>query len=107
MKKTKFKKTTKTALPSKEEILAFIRESSTQVGKRDIARAFGLTGDAKIGLKALLKDLAVDGDPDGATDGQDIADLAEQRRIGNQPAALAPRLPGGHHAAFADLCPGV
>ncbi len=58
MKKTKSNKPTKTPLPSKEDVLAFIRESGTQVGKREIARAFNLKGDAKIGLKAMLKDLA-------------------------------------------------
>ena len=49
-------------LPSKEEILAFIRDSKTQVGKREIAHAFNIRGPAKIALKALLKDLNNDGD---------------------------------------------
>jgi len=49
-------------LPSRDEILKFIRESDQQVGKRDIARAFGLRGPQKIALKALLKDLVADGD---------------------------------------------
>jgi ribonuclease R len=44
-------------LPDEAEILEFITTSPGVVGKRDIARAFGLTGNAKIGLKALLKDL--------------------------------------------------
>jgi len=59
---TKKKKTITTELPSKDEILAFIRDSKTQVGKREIARAFNIKGAAKIGLKALLKTLTHDGD---------------------------------------------
>ena len=54
-------KSKNTPFPSKDEILAFIRDSKTQVGKRDIAHAFGIRGDAKIALKAILKDLAIDG----------------------------------------------
>ena len=48
------------ALPSKETVLAFIASRSGQVGKREIARAFGLkTGD--VALKALLRELDADG----------------------------------------------
>ncbi len=61
--KPPFKKTNNNmTLPSKDEILAFIRDSKTQVGKREIARAFNLHGAQKIGLKALLKTLAIDDD---------------------------------------------
>lgn len=42
-------------------MLDFINESSGAVGKREIARAFGLRGPAKIQLKKLLKDLEHDG----------------------------------------------
>ena len=48
-------------LPSKEEILAFIAENPGQAGKREIARAFGISGGARIGLKRLLKELTEDG----------------------------------------------
>jgi ribonuclease R len=48
-------------IPGEAEILAFIRTSPSKVGKRDIARAFGLKGSDKIGLKALLKSLERDG----------------------------------------------
>ena len=47
--------------PSKEDILRFIAESETPVGKREIGRAFGLHGADKIALKTLLKDMANDG----------------------------------------------
>ena len=60
------------SLPSKEEILAFIRDSKTQVGKREIARAFNIKGPAKIALKALLKTLHNDGD----------VERGEGRRVG-------------------------
>ena len=61
MKKPEKKNIKKTPLPSKEQILAFIRESATQVGKREIARAFNIRGEDKIGLKALLRELSVEG----------------------------------------------
>jgi len=48
-------------LPTREEVLAFIADSPGKVGKREIARAFGIRGGDKIGLKALLKDMAEDG----------------------------------------------
>jgi ribonuclease R len=41
--------------------MAFIGESDTPAGKREIARAFGLKGQEKIALKALLKDMADEG----------------------------------------------
>ncbi|WP_425339172.1 ribonuclease R [Azorhizobium doebereinerae] len=48
-------------LPSKEEIIAFIAAQTGKVGKREIARAFGLGSGQKIELKALLRDLAEEG----------------------------------------------
>ncbi len=47
--------------PTKEQIAAFIRESPVPVGKKEIARAFQMTGDQRIGLKALLKELEAEG----------------------------------------------
>ncbi len=49
------------ALPSREELIAFIGGAATRVTKRDIARAFGVRGDAKAELKLLVKDLQADG----------------------------------------------
>ncbi|MCB1462474.1 MAG: ribonuclease R [Nitratireductor sp.] len=51
----------RSSLPGREEVLAFIAENPGQAGKREIARAFGIKGNDKIALKALLKDLAEDG----------------------------------------------
>jgi ribonuclease R len=48
-------------LPSREQILAFIQSSSEPAGKREIAREFGLRGNEKIALKALLKDMTDEG----------------------------------------------
>ena len=48
-------------LPSKEEILAFIAENPGKAGKREIARAFNISGGARIGLKRILKELTEDG----------------------------------------------
>ncbi|WP_159866746.1 ribonuclease R [Novosphingobium sp. 9U] len=52
-------------LPSRQQILDFIQESSEPAGKREISRAFGLQGQEKIQLKALLKDMAEEGLIDG------------------------------------------
>ena len=48
-------------LPSPAAILKFVADSPTAVGKREIAKAFGLHGADKIALKALLRDMANDG----------------------------------------------
>lgn len=48
-------------LPSRDQILHFIAGSDQPAGKREIARAFGLKGNEKIRLKALLKDMADEG----------------------------------------------
>src|SRR3546814_15246583 len=47
--------------PSKDDILRFIAESPTPVGKREVGRAFALHGADKIALKSLLKDMVNDG----------------------------------------------
>ena len=52
-------------MPSREQVLEFIQSSEKPAGKREIARAFGLKGQEKIGLKALLKDMAEEGLIDG------------------------------------------
>jgi hypothetical protein len=39
-------------IPSKDEILAWIADHPTLTSKRDIARAFGIKGSDRIGLKA-------------------------------------------------------
>lgn len=48
-------------MPTREAVMAFIAESDTPAGKREIAKAFGLKGQEKILLKALLKDMADEG----------------------------------------------
>src|SRR3982751_5082860 len=52
-------------LPSRKQILDFIASSDQPAGKREIARAFGLSGQDKIELKRLLKDMADEGLIDG------------------------------------------
>jgi len=52
-------------LPSRQQILDFIEQSPEPAGKREIARAFGLKGQEKIQLKALLRDMADEGLIDG------------------------------------------
>jgi ribonuclease R len=52
---------TKPALPSREALLEFIAEHSGKAGKRDIARAFDVSGGDKIALKRMLRELADEG----------------------------------------------
>ena len=50
-----------TRIPSKLEILEWIAENPTQTAKREIAKAFGIKGAARIDLKRLLRELEDDG----------------------------------------------
>ncbi len=47
--------------PSREAIAAFIRDNPQKATKRDIARAFGLKGDARVALKHVLRELEEEG----------------------------------------------
>lgn len=53
-------------MPTPQQVLDFIQSSSIPAGKREIAKAFGLKGQEKIKLKALLKDMAEEGLIDGS-----------------------------------------
>jgi ribonuclease R len=48
-------------LPTRKQILDFIASSDQPAGKREIARAFGISGQDKIDLKRLLNDMADEG----------------------------------------------
>ncbi len=48
-------------LPTKQEILDWITENPTLTAKRDIAKAFGIKGAARINLKRMLRELADEG----------------------------------------------
>jgi ribonuclease R len=50
------------SLPSKAELLAFIRERPGKVGTREIARAFGLKNALRAELKRALRELADQGE---------------------------------------------
>ncbi len=52
-------------MPTAQQVLDFIQSSDIPAGKREIAKAFGLKGQEKIKLKALLKDMAEEGLIDG------------------------------------------
>jgi ribonuclease R len=66
-------------VPTRDELLAFIRDSETPVGKREIARAYGLKGDQRIELKELLRDLRDTGEiaPDRAKTFRDPGSLSD------------------------------
>jgi ribonuclease R len=48
-------------LPGRDEILEFIKTSPTKVGKREIARAFGVRGPDRMEFNRLLASMAEDG----------------------------------------------
>jgi len=48
-------------LPSKEQILEWVRDNPRTTSKRDIAKAFGIKGQARIELKQILKELRGEG----------------------------------------------
>lgn len=48
-------------LPTREEILKFIEENPDRAGKRELAKAFNIKGDARVYLKDLLRELADEG----------------------------------------------
>ncbi len=48
-------------LPTREAILAFVRAAQEKVGKREIARAFGIKGGDRIALKTLLAEMSDEG----------------------------------------------
>ena len=52
-------------MPSRQQVLDFLARSTDEAGKREIAREFGLKGQEKIQLKALLKDMIDEGLIDG------------------------------------------
>jgi ribonuclease R len=56
-----FKKPKKSAAPSGEELIAFIKDRGGRVSKRDIARAFRLDSVGKAELRAALRQLSNEG----------------------------------------------
>ncbi|TYB89220.1 ribonuclease R [Oceaniovalibus sp. ACAM 378] len=67
-----------TRIPSKSEILQWIADNPGQTAKRDISRAFGLKGAAKVDLKRLLKELETEGR------------LEKRRKVFRDPDTLPP-----------------
>ena len=65
--------------PTRQEITDFVREATGKLSKREIARAFGITGDEeRIALKNLLREM----ENDGA--------IARQRKTVSKTGALPP-----------------
>ena len=50
-----------TPMPGKDQIRQWITDNPTLTAKRDIAKAFGIKGDARIDLKRMLKELEAEG----------------------------------------------
>ncbi|MFC2953550.1 ribonuclease R [Marinicaulis aureus] len=51
----------KTGLPSKKDIIAYLKDADSEVARRDIARAFGVKGEARADLRRILKELDEEG----------------------------------------------
>lgn len=60
-KQKKSPKVRPAGFPTRDQVMEFITSSDQPAGKREIAKAFGLKGQEKIALKALLKDMADEG----------------------------------------------
>src|ERR1700735_490287 len=88
------------ALPTREEVIAYIggapapngERAPARVTKRDIARVFGVKGEAKAELKLLIKDLQAEGavargrkalTVEGRLPSLVVADIAEKDRYGD------------------------
>ena len=89
----------KPGLPSRKQIIEFIETSRQPAGKREIARAFGVKGQEKIALKALLRDMTDEGLVDLAP-GRAFHKMGGVPRVtvlkiveidGNQPIAIPER----------------
>ena len=48
-------------MPTREQILNFLNSSPGKAGKREIARAFGVSGGARVALKKLIADMTAEG----------------------------------------------
>lgn len=79
-------------VPNREEILAFIAQSKGKIGKREIARHFGLNQPAKIMLKRILKEMQGEGEIErkrgalishGALPPVIVADIVERDSLGD------------------------
>src|ERR1700752_4902065 len=66
------------ALPSRDELLAFVREHSGKVGTREIARAFGAKNADRAELKRMLRELA------------DAGQIEHRRKRLHRPGTLPP-----------------
>ena len=60
-KQKKPEKVRPAGFPTRDQVMEFVTSSDQPAGKREIAKAFGLKGQEKIALKALLKDMADEG----------------------------------------------
>ena len=48
-------------IPSKKQILDWIKENPKKSNKREISKAFGIKGSMRIELKRILKELVLEG----------------------------------------------
>ncbi|MDE0522261.1 MAG: ribonuclease R [Boseongicola sp.] len=67
-----------TRIPTKEDILAWVSDNPSKASKRDIARAFGIRGPARLDLKRQLRELEAEGQ------------LAKRRKTCHDPDRLPP-----------------
>ena len=65
-------------IPSEQQILEFLKDAQGKAGKREIARAFGVKGGAKIALKRRLTEMAESGRLSG-----NKKDLKEKGKLPN------------------------
>ena len=67
-------------MPTKDEVLDFLREAPAKTGKREIAKAFGIKGADRVRLKEMLAELADEG----------LISRGRRRTFTGDPAKLPP-----------------
>ena len=83
----------------RSRIAAFLETAEGKLGKREIARAFNIKGNDKIGLKALLKEMA--------QEGLSRAAGRRLRRTGMLPPSPSSRSPATTATASFTACPST
>ena len=56
--------------PTRDDILAYVKENPGKISRRDVARAFHIRGDKRVQLKKLLREMTEDGLLDKGHKGQ-------------------------------------
>ena len=68
-------------LPTKQDLLLWLKENPNKVSKREIAKAFSVTGSYKIGLKKLILDLENEREAPGKSNSGSLVSIVPSTTI--------------------------